>query len=113
MNTSQYRSGFLGGGGGRSEFLNFLYAAPCGEWDIAPCHADVAQLAFRKPVQLDAGFAVFPPAGVGLDQFHWRPSFVPLLSGSPPWRSDVLNIGAFNRFVQCNIIMEAIPKLHD
>jgi hypothetical protein len=113
MNTSQYRSGFLGGGGGRSEFLNFLYGAPCGEWDIAPCHADVAQLAFRKPVQLDAGFAVLPPAGVGFDQFHLRSSFVPLLSGSPPWRSDVLNIGAFNRFVQCNIIMEAIPKLHD
>jgi hypothetical protein len=99
----------LGGGGGRSEFLNSLYGSASNEWYIAAHHADVAQLALRKLVQLGAGFAVFPPAGVGLDQFHGSISFVLLLSETPPWRSDVWNIGRFNRFVQCKIVMEAIP----
>jgi hypothetical protein len=86
-----------------------LQGSASNEGNIAAHHADVAQLAFRKLVQLGAGFAVLPPAGVGVGSASWIALLCPAVSETPPWRSDVWNIGRFNRFVQCKKFMEAIP----
>jgi hypothetical protein len=54
----------------------FLQGPASNEGNIAANHANVAQLALRKLVQLCAGLAVLPPAGVGVDQFHGCAPFV-------------------------------------
>ena len=64
MNTPSHRSGLWEAGGGRSEFVKLYKARPVQRMEYRPVDMPMSlNLAFRSLLSLDAGFAVFPPAG--------------------------------------------------